>query len=736
MAGARLALVVANEDYADDGLRRLAAPGRDADALAEILGDRSVGGFDVQVLRNESAQQIRFAIEDFFADRSPTDLLLVHFSCHGVKNASGELFLAAADTRPTRLASTAVAADFVNRQMADSRAQRIALFLDCCYGGAFPRGMVVRAAPAAQVGDAFADQQDLGGGRGRVVVTASSAMQYAFEGEELAPDADVGTSVFTKALVDGLTTGEADRDGDGWVGLTELFSYVSEQVRQAVPQQTPQMWTFGAQGDMHIARSRVRRVTPAPLPPAIVEAIASPLPMMRYGAADELRDRLHGEDLRQALAAWQALGGMVDDDSRKVAETAESALAAAALRVSPPALDLVSVEGHAEGELLLDGPPLAQCATATATEPWLQVEQDGPHVRVSADLADVARRDGVVAFSGPITPRLEVPVVVRRSAAAVQPEVKPATVTRVRSSDSTGPGPSAPAAVSEREVARKDSTKPERGLFDGPSLGPRGLLLLLVDLILLVLGGIIAATAGLDASVGVVPAAAAVVIITCLIMRRLPFALSAMLAIAAVALVCEALALPKHEDYWNSNENISGLPAFGVCAILFAALTVVVLVTYRSGPEEPRAGHELRSTGIVVSIVIALVALLSVSFVHLMDRTWCNQNGESSCDYYALGFEALVLLAHMIPFVVVIVALLYATWTGRRRLASGAAVASAFLCVVAAGVDLAMFYTFPSDPGTDVNRLVSYAVGALLVAAFVAGISAVKPNWVKALMTR
>jgi hypothetical protein len=73
---------------------------------------------------------------------------------------------------------------------------------------------------------------------------------------------------------------------------------------------------------------------------------------------------------------------------------------------------------------------------------------------------------------------------------------------------------------------------------------------------------------------------------------------------------------------------------------------------------------------------------------------------------------------------------------GRRRLASGAAVASAFLCVVTAGVDLAMFYTFPSDPGTDVNRLVSYAVGALLVAAFVAGISAVKPNWVKTLMTR
>ena len=738
MAGARLALVVANEDYADDGLRRLAAPGRDADALAEILGERSVGGFDVQVLRYESAQQIRFAIEDFFADRSPTDLLLVHFSCHGVKNASGELFLAAADTRPTRLASTAVAADFVNRQMADSRAQRIALFLDCCYGGAFPRGMVVRAAPAAQVRDAFAEQQDLGGGRGRVVVTASSAMQYAFEGDELAPDADVGTSVFTKALVDGLTTGDADRDGDGWVGLTELFTYVSEQVRQTIPQQTPQMWTFGAQCDMHIARSRFRRITPATLPPAVAEAIASPLSMVRYGAADELRDRLRGEDVRQALAAWHALSAMVEDDSRKVAESAEAALAAAALRVSPESLELVAVGDHAEGELLLDGPPIALCATATTDEPWLHVEQDGPRVRVTAHLGDIQPVEGRLVLTGPITERLELPVVVRTTAATELPVTKPAMARPAPASDPVGRATAVPAIASvvERKEAREEPAAPKPGLFDGPSLGPRGLLLLLVDLILLVLGGIIATTAGLDASVGVIPVAAAVVIVTCLIMRRLPFALSAMLAIAAVALVCEALALPKHEDYWNANENISGLPAFVVCVILFAALTLVVLLTYRSSPEEGRAGHELRSTGIVLSILIALAAMLSVSFVHLMDRTWCNQNGESSCRSFALEFEALVLVAHVIPFVVVIVALLYATWTGRRRLASGAAVASAFLCVVTAAVDLAMFYTFPSDAGADVNRLVSYAVGALLVAAGVAGITAAKPSWVKALMTR
>lgn len=126
----RKALIVAVDEYSDPGLRRLQAPARDAEVLAEVLGHPGIGDFDVQVLRNAGAQAIRFAVEDFFADRRPDDLLLLHFSCHGLKSQAGELFLAAADSLPTRLASTAVAADFVNQQMADSRAQRIVLFLE------------------------------------------------------------------------------------------------------------------------------------------------------------------------------------------------------------------------------------------------------------------------------------------------------------------------------------------------------------------------------------------------------------------------------------------------------------------------------------------------------------------------------------------------------------------------------------------------------------------------------
>ncbi|TCO21182.1 caspase domain-containing protein [Kribbella steppae] len=395
MDGSRIALVIANDQYDDPGLRALVAPAQDAAALAEVLADPSVGGFEVQVLHNAAAQEIRFAVEDFFADRAPEDLLMLHFSCHGLKNAAGELFLAVADTKPTRLASTAVAADFVNRQMADSRAQRIALFLDCCYGGAFPRGMVVRAAGEAQVRDAFAGQEQVGGGRGRVVVTASSAMEYAFEGGQLATDASA-PSVFTSAVVDGLTTGEADRDGDGWVGLTELVGYVTDRVHRVTPNQNPQMWTFGSQGELLLARSRIRRITPAQLAPELLEAMESPLPAARFGVVDYLRERLLGSDLSQAYAAWQALQPMVNDDSRRVALAATEALEVGVPRMTPEVLDLGTA---GEGEVRLDGAPIALIAVASSSVEWLRVEQDGAIIRVRAGAPE--DQEASVVVSGP-----------------------------------------------------------------------------------------------------------------------------------------------------------------------------------------------------------------------------------------------------------------------------------------------------------------------------------------------
>jgi hypothetical protein len=317
--GTRSALIVASDAYQDPGLRQLRAPASDAQALAAVLEHPEIGGFQVRTLLNQPAHEVSLAVEEFFADRRPDDLLLVHVSSHGVKDEDGELYFAATNTRLRRLGATAVAAEFVNRRMSRTRSRRVVLLLDCCYAGAFERGMTARAGTGVGIKEQF-------GGRGRAVITASSAMEYAFEGDELADASRATPSVFTRALVEGLETGEADRDQDGLVALDELYDYVYDKVRAVTPNQTPGKWTFGVQGDLYIAR-RARPVTqPVPLPAELQEAVDSPFAGVRAGIVPELARLLRSRHAGLALSARLTLERLTGDDSRAVSAAATTAI--------------------------------------------------------------------------------------------------------------------------------------------------------------------------------------------------------------------------------------------------------------------------------------------------------------------------------------------------------------------------------------------------------------------------
>jgi uncharacterized caspase-like protein len=276
MEAGRNALIVASYEYQDPGLRRLRSPARDAEALAEVLRDPWIGHFSVLTILNEPAYKVNEAIEDFFSDRAPDDFLLLYLSCHGVKDEAGDLYFAMTDTKLGRLAATGVAADFVNRRMNRSRSRSIALLLDCCYAGAFDRGMLPRAAANIGVEGFLA-------GRGRAVITSSSAMEYAFEELQLVDAGDDRPSVFTSAVVEGLATGNADIDQDGLIALDELYEFVYQKVRQATPNQTPGKWTFGGQGDLYIAWRKRPVALPAPLPRELEQMLESPLAGARQG---------------------------------------------------------------------------------------------------------------------------------------------------------------------------------------------------------------------------------------------------------------------------------------------------------------------------------------------------------------------------------------------------------------------------------------------------------------------
>ena len=318
--GARLALVVATGTYTDiRGCERLRAPARDAADLAQVLADPGIGGFAVTTVIDQPAQQIRLAVEDFLDGRGTGDLLLVYLSCHGLLDARRRLYFAATDTRKDRLGATGVEAAWVLDQLEHCRARRQVLILDSCFSGAFAHGAKGEADLGLQ--DRF-----LGQGRGRVVLTASTATEYSFEGDPTDAAAPAG-SVFTAALVQGLRTGAADTDHDGHVSVDDAYAYVFDQVQAAGAAQTPQRWLYGAEGRILLARSPAGpAIIPAPLPESLRAGLDSPHPGIRIGAVTELGEWLTGGDPGRAATARRHLQEVADTDIPRVAGTARTLL--------------------------------------------------------------------------------------------------------------------------------------------------------------------------------------------------------------------------------------------------------------------------------------------------------------------------------------------------------------------------------------------------------------------------
>ena len=343
LPGARLALVVATGTYtADPGLRQLRAPARDAADLAQVLADPGIGGFAVTTVIDQPAQQVRLAVEDFLDGRGTRDLLLVYLSCHGLLDARRRLYFAATDTRKDRLGSTGVEAAWVLDQLEHCRARRQVLILDSCFSGAFAHG----AKGEADLGlrDRF-----LGQGRGRVVLTASAATEYSFEGEPT--DAAVAAgSVFTAALVQGLRTGAADTDHDGHVSVDDAYAYVFDQVQAAGAAQTPQRWLYGAEGRILLARNPAGpTIIPAPLPESLRAGLDSPHPGIRIGAVTELGEWLTGGDPARAATARRHLREVADTDIPRVAATARTLLGPSTTAEPPMHADNSAAPAQAHG---------------------------------------------------------------------------------------------------------------------------------------------------------------------------------------------------------------------------------------------------------------------------------------------------------------------------------------------------------------------------------------------------
>jgi serine/threonine protein kinase len=267
---------------------------RDAEALADALADPNLCSFprdQVTLLTNGEAR--RDAVVQRLSRWLPeqacgAELVVIYFAGHGMVQTVGrreEGFLLPYDADPEDVVTRGVAMSDLARWIDGLDAQAVVVCLDCCHAGK----VLGQRDPATTLTarDLELKPAVLQGmaGRGRYLIASCDEGQKSFECAEL------GHGLFTFHLLQGIA-GAADRDGDGRVGLAELFNYVATAVSRDARQRfgrEQKPWTSATWAEeTYISWPHARTPVPEPDPlerlwreqgaAAAVQAIEQTLP--------------------------------------------------------------------------------------------------------------------------------------------------------------------------------------------------------------------------------------------------------------------------------------------------------------------------------------------------------------------------------------------------------------------------------------------------------------------------
>jgi transcription termination factor Rho len=388
MEGHRFALLIATDRYQDTGLAKLAAPASDAEKLAAVLQNPEISGFQVTSLHNEPLHVAGRAIGEFYRNRNHGDLTFLYFTGHGVKDDYGHLYLAMTDTSRDNLEFTGMRGDQVRAGMDSARSRQNVLVLDCCYAGAFPAGHGLKGSTEVHALEHF-------GGKGSVVLTSSDATQYSFEGNRLTEtgsmlEEEESISLFTRFLIEGIETGNADLDGDGDIALDELYSYVYDRVIGERPQQRPKK-KEDIEGRIIIAQN-----TNWTLPPHISAGIDSPYAEAKLTVLDELRRRYAAGNQIVRARITESVHDLAADDSRKVSEAAQTFLSE--LRPPHGQRDAINLSAQAR-QIEASSGDVTSALAATS------MEQAQPGLTLAGEDEDSHQDDVFIPIAGILTLR-------------------------------------------------------------------------------------------------------------------------------------------------------------------------------------------------------------------------------------------------------------------------------------------------------------------------------------------
>jgi len=243
-------LFVGIDRYASPDINWLSCARRDAIGLHALFSDTLGDGGVLLTDADATAASIQAEFEDL-SRCDPDDFVVVAFSGHG----SDTHELATYDCDPKNLAASAIPLKTLTDWFSRIPARRVVCILDCCFSGGMG-AKVLRAGLLPRSLPSVANLLDQLSGEGRLVLTASTATEEAWENQRF------GHGLLTHFLLEALQGAEEVRQA-GKISVYRLLEYVTERVSTAAEQLgKPQHPTLRGQMDGALSWPRF---TPGPL---------------------------------------------------------------------------------------------------------------------------------------------------------------------------------------------------------------------------------------------------------------------------------------------------------------------------------------------------------------------------------------------------------------------------------------------------------------------------------------
>lgn len=213
-------LFIGIDRYESTSISELRYAERDARALHALFTDTLGEGAELLV----GQQATRAAIEERFSQLTqvaPEDFVVIGFSGHGSETHE----LVAYDADLLDLANTCIPLDQLTEWFKAIPAGQLVCVLDCCFSGAMgAKVLQVESTPRTMLSEAALLEQMAG--EGRLILTASTAKQAAWENPKL------GHGLLTHFLLEALRGAEEVQKA-GKVSIYRLLEYVTERVIDA-----------------------------------------------------------------------------------------------------------------------------------------------------------------------------------------------------------------------------------------------------------------------------------------------------------------------------------------------------------------------------------------------------------------------------------------------------------------------------------------------------------------------